>query len=155
MVLEGQRFGRLLLGQAARDDVIGQLAQAALQDGRFPKDGDYERVRRHLVYAGADSELLWAIEELAQELQPPDMVQREHPVREPSRVESEAPAAPPAVAAPAIEQAEDFSLLLAGEPRDVAKPLRTTRRRLSSEDTPQLALPLADYRSVTSTGDMG
>lgn len=63
--MAGQRrsFGRWLLEQAGRDDLIGELAQGAAQDHGFPRNGDVEAVRLYLARAGADEDVLTALDD--------------------------------------------------------------------------------------------
>ncbi|CAN5453493.1 hypothetical protein BH09PSE4_BH09PSE4_13780 [soil metagenome] len=56
-------FGRWLLDQAHRDDVIGELAKCAKSDRRFPADGDANAVSRLLNSQGADPDMHLALEE--------------------------------------------------------------------------------------------
>ena len=60
---ERQAFGRWLLTQEKRDDWIAPLAAAAKRDPRFPKDGDPEKVRDYLSKAGADGDMLEALDD--------------------------------------------------------------------------------------------
>lgn len=56
-------FGRFLLGQAQAPGVLGELAQAAACDPRFPKDGGPEEVSRRLNEREAPGEFHEALEE--------------------------------------------------------------------------------------------
>lgn len=56
-------FGRWLLAQRTRADAVGQIALAAADDRRFPKDGDYDAVAKRLSEVGADRDAHHALEE--------------------------------------------------------------------------------------------
>ncbi|WEK00635.1 MAG: YozE family protein [Candidatus Sphingomonas phytovorans] len=60
---KAQPLGRWLLGQAGRDDAIGDLARAAKADRGFPKDGDYEAISRRLNQLQADGDTHEALEQ--------------------------------------------------------------------------------------------
>jgi len=59
----GEPFGTWLLGQAARDGWIGDLAKAAKADRKFPRDGDPDAVRKHLSANQAESDMLEAVDD--------------------------------------------------------------------------------------------
>ncbi len=61
--LRSQPFGRWLLAQAGRDDLIGQLAQAARRDPAFPAEGDFSAISARLNAVQADGEMHAALEE--------------------------------------------------------------------------------------------
>ncbi len=56
-------FGTWLLGQAKRDDQVGDLARAAHRDPRFPIDGGYEDVSERLNKLEADPDMHVALED--------------------------------------------------------------------------------------------
>lgn len=56
-------FGSWLLEQFQRDDMIGQLAQAARRDPAFPKNGDPEAVRKRMSALGADPDMHEALDD--------------------------------------------------------------------------------------------
>ena len=58
-----QEFGVWLVGQAKRTDWIGQLADQASRDPRFPKSSDPEAARRYLGLRGADPEVFEMLED--------------------------------------------------------------------------------------------
>lgn len=49
-------FGHWLLKRKVRSDVVGQSAQAAPSDWRFPRDGLPEKISAHLHRCQADGE---------------------------------------------------------------------------------------------------
>lgn len=55
-------FGRWLLDQQRRDDIVGQLAAAAKRDPLFPADGDFETISRRLSAVGAEPDMHEALE---------------------------------------------------------------------------------------------
>lgn len=56
-------FGRWLLDQASRSDAVGYIAKAAVDDPRFPKDGDYEDVQKRFGETGADRDAHHALDQ--------------------------------------------------------------------------------------------
>jgi hypothetical protein len=60
---DGQPFGAWLLKQQARSGFVGQLANAAVGDRRFPKAGDPEAVRTYLRNAMADGDMFDAVDD--------------------------------------------------------------------------------------------
>ena len=55
--MEQQQFSSWLVAQAKRHDWIGQLADQASRDPRFPRRVDAEEVRKYLSLRGADPDL--------------------------------------------------------------------------------------------------
>jgi hypothetical protein len=56
-------FGAWLLQQKDKGGLIGQLADGAAQDRRFPKHGDVEAVRKHLSAMQAEGDMFAAIDD--------------------------------------------------------------------------------------------
>ncbi|WP_288457825.1 YozE family protein [uncultured Sphingomonas sp.] len=56
-------LGRWLLGQRGREDLIGQLADAARRDPGFPTDGDFEAISKRLNIVGADPDMHEALDQ--------------------------------------------------------------------------------------------
>jgi hypothetical protein len=56
-------FGSWLLEQFQRDDMIGQLAQAARRDPAFPRNGDPVAVRKRMSAQGADPDMHEALDD--------------------------------------------------------------------------------------------
>jgi len=55
-------FGTWLLGQAKDDGWIGDLAKAAKADRAFPRAGDADAVRARLSLAGAEADMVEAVD---------------------------------------------------------------------------------------------
>lgn len=55
-------FGRWLLDQQRRDDIVGQLATAAKRDPLFPADGDFDAIASRLNAVGAEPDMHEALE---------------------------------------------------------------------------------------------
>jgi len=55
-------FGTWLLAQTRNDGWIGDLAKAAKADGAFPRGGDADAVRRRLSLAGAEADMVEAVD---------------------------------------------------------------------------------------------
>ena len=60
---EPASLGRWLLAQHGRSDAIGQLADAARRDPRFPADGDYLAISKRLNEVGAEGDMHEALED--------------------------------------------------------------------------------------------
>lgn len=58
-----QSLGRWLLAQRHRTDAIGELAEGARRDPRFPADGDYAAISKRLNELGADGDVHAALED--------------------------------------------------------------------------------------------
>lgn len=56
-------FGRWLLAQKDRGDWIDPIAAAARRDPAFPKDGDFEAVRKRMEAIGADPDAFEALDD--------------------------------------------------------------------------------------------
>ena len=56
-------FGRWLINQAARSDMVGALAKAAKSDRQFPLDGDVEAASARLNELSADPDMHIALED--------------------------------------------------------------------------------------------
>ena len=56
-------FGAWLAKQTGRTGFVGQLADAAASDRRFPKSGDPEAVRAYLRGAMADGDMFDAVDD--------------------------------------------------------------------------------------------
>lgn len=55
-------FGTWLLAQAQKDGWIGDLAKAAKADRAFPRGGDADAVRQRLSLAGAEADMVEAVD---------------------------------------------------------------------------------------------
>jgi len=55
-------FGTWLLAQTRNDGWIGDLAKAAKADRAFPKGGDADAVRKRLSLAGAEADMIEAVD---------------------------------------------------------------------------------------------
>lgn len=60
--LPSMPFGSWLLTQAQNDGWIGDLAKAAKADRAFPKGGDADAVRQRLSLAGAEADMVEAVD---------------------------------------------------------------------------------------------
>ena len=60
---DGEPFGTWLLAQVAREGWIGDLANAAKADRKFPKEGDPDAVRKHLSDNQAEGDMLEAVDD--------------------------------------------------------------------------------------------
>lgn len=56
-------LGRWLLAQRGRSDMIGELAEAARRDPRFPIEGDFRAISARLNEVGADGDMHQALED--------------------------------------------------------------------------------------------
>lgn len=57
-----QPLGRWLVAQRNREDIVGQLADAARRDPAFPLDGDFDAISKRLNTVGADGDMHEALE---------------------------------------------------------------------------------------------
>jgi len=55
-------FAAWLLAQTDRDGLIGQLVEGARRDRSFPRAGDADAVRRHLLETSAHGDMLTAVD---------------------------------------------------------------------------------------------
>ena len=62
-----EQFGRWLVRQAKRMDWVGQLAEQAARDRKFPTDATPEEVRLHLSGHGADADLFEMLDDAESE----------------------------------------------------------------------------------------
>ncbi len=60
---EPASLGRWLLAQRGRTDAIGELAEAARRDPRFPADGDFRAISKRLNEVGAEGDMHQALED--------------------------------------------------------------------------------------------
>ncbi len=56
-------FGRWLITQKDRSDLVGQLAVGVVADRRFPRNGDPEAVRKHLSAMQAEGDMFAAVDD--------------------------------------------------------------------------------------------
>ncbi|MEG3172188.1 hypothetical protein U1708_08170 [Sphingomonas sp. ZB1N12] len=56
-------FGRWLVTQNDRSDLVGQLAVGAVADRRFPRTGDPEAVRKHLSAMQGEGDMFAAVDD--------------------------------------------------------------------------------------------
>jgi hypothetical protein len=62
-----QQFGGRLVTQKGRIDWIGQLADSAARDPRFPQRADPDGVRAHLIARGADGDMFEMLDDAERE----------------------------------------------------------------------------------------
>lgn len=56
-------LARWLIGQRNRDDLVGQLAEAARRDTGFPLDGDFAAISTRLNAVGANPDMHEALDQ--------------------------------------------------------------------------------------------